>query len=159
MDGSLFDLRRLRAKTKTIGNLSWRLSLPTTVLSWHTRNLPSSSLSTSLLKHPACSDSPSVLAKQKCCSSPALSQQAASISIEGTELKTVEEFKYLDSVISSDGSLDKEINARICKASQALGRLRARVLNQHNIQQSTKLKVYKTIVLTSLLYGFETWTL
>ncbi|KAL8569120.1 hypothetical protein ACOMHN_055036 [Nucella lapillus] len=37
--------------------------------------------------------------------------------------------------------LDKEINARICKTSQALGRLWARVLNQHNIQLSTKLKV------------------
>ena len=33
------------------------------------------------------------------------------------------------------------------------------ILNQHNIQQSTKPKVYKAIVLTSLLYGCETWTL
>ncbi|KAL8583862.1 hypothetical protein ACOMHN_040331 [Nucella lapillus] len=82
-----------------------------------------------------------------------------SISIEGTKLKTVEEFKYLGSVISSDGSLDKEVNARICKASQALGRLRSRVLNQHNTQQSTKLKVYNAVVLTSLLYGCETWSL
>ncbi|XP_038077400.1 uncharacterized protein LOC119745248 [Patiria miniata] len=82
-----------------------------------------------------------------------------SISIEGTELKTVDDFKYLGSVISSDGSLDKEINARICKASQALGRLRSCVLKQHNIRQTTKLKVYKTVALTSLLYGCETWTL
>ncbi|KAL6482392.1 hypothetical protein MHYP_G00104720 [Metynnis hypsauchen] len=48
---------------------------------------------------------------------------------------------------------------RICKASQALGRLRSRVLKQHNIQKTTKLKIYKTVVLTSLLYGCETWTL
>ncbi|KAL8588826.1 hypothetical protein ACOMHN_011542 [Nucella lapillus] len=64
-------------KQRRSKNVSWRLSLPTTVLSWHTRNLPSSSLSTSLLKHPASSASPSVLAKQKCCSSPALSYQGA----------------------------------------------------------------------------------
>ena len=69
------------------------------------------------------------------------------------------DFKYLGSVISSDGSLDKEIGARICKASQALGRLKSRVLNQRNIRQSTKLKVYRTVVLTSLLYGCETSTL
>ena len=43
--------------------------------------------------------------------------------------------------------------------SRALGRLRARVLNQHSIKLSTKVKVYKAIVLTSLLNGCETWTL
>ncbi|PFX16641.1 Craniofacial development protein 2 [Stylophora pistillata] len=92
-------------------------------------------------------------------SSPLTTDHRPSISIEGTELRTVDEFKYLGSVISSDSSLDKEIDARICKANQALGRLRARVLNQHNIQRTTKLRAYKTVVLTSLLYGCETGTL
>ena len=90
--------------------------------------------------------------------SPLAAGHQPSIAIDGTYLKTVEEFKYLGSVISNDGPLDKEINARISKASQALGRLRVRVLEQHNIQQATKLKVYKTVVLSSLLYGCETWT-
>ena len=79
------------------------------------------------------------------------------LNYETLKLKTVDDFKYLGSVISGDGTLDKEINARICKASQALGRMRVRVLNQHSIRLSTKLKVYKAIVL--LLYGCETWTL
>ena len=60
---------------------------------------------------------------------------------------------------SSDGSLDREINVRICRASQALGRLRSRVLNQHNIQLSNKLQVCKTVALSSPLYGCETCTL
>ena len=71
----------------------------------------------------------------------------------------MEGFTYLGSVISNDGSLDKEINSRICKASQALGRLKSRVLKQHNIKVSAKLKVYQAVVITSLLYGWETWTL
>ena len=78
------------------------------------------------------------------------------IFIESTQLKSVDDFKYLSSSISNDGSLDKEISTRICKASQALGCFRVQILNHHNIQLPTKLKVYRPVVLTSLLYGCET---
>ena len=47
-----------------------------------------------------------------------------SIPIAKTELKKVEDFKYLGSIISNDGTVDKKINARICKVSQGLGQLR-----------------------------------
>ena len=53
------------------------------------------------------------------------------ISIDGTQPKTVDDFKYLVSVIIRGGSLVKETSARIYKASQALGHLKTRVLNQH----------------------------
>ncbi|KAL8595295.1 hypothetical protein ACOMHN_020048 [Nucella lapillus] len=156
MNGSLFDLRRLNAKTRTFEKLILEaLFIDDCALMAHTEfalqlivnkfaeasrlfGLTISLGKTEVLFQP----------------SPLTPGRHLSISIEGTELKTVEEFKYLGSVSSRDGSLDKEINARICKASQALGRLWARVLNQHNIQQSTKLKVYKTIILTILLYGW-----
>lgn len=161
LDGSLFDLRRLNAKTKTIERIILEaLFADDCALMAHTEaalqlivdkfaeasrlfGLTISLGKTEVLYQPT----------------PLSTDSQPSISIEGTELKTVEDFKYLGSIISCDGSLDKEINARICKASQALGRLKARVLKQHNIQMSTKLKVYKTVVLTSLLYGCETWTL
>ena len=81
------------------------------------------------------------------------------ISIDGTELKCVAIFKYLGSTISSHGSLDKEIMAMIQKSSQALGRLRVKVLQQEGIRLTTKLRIYKAVVLSSLLYGCETWTL
>ena len=61
-------------------------------------------------------------------------------------------------MISVDGSLDKEIAYRISKASQAQGRLRNRLLNHHNVTLDTKLKVYRAVVLSSLFYGCETWT-
>ena len=81
------------------------------------------------------------------------------ISIDNKPLANVEHFKYLGSTISCDGSLDREIETRISKASQALGSLRNRVLSEHNIRLSTKLKVYNAVVLPFLLYGWETWTL
>ena len=82
----------------------------------------------------------------------------AAISIDNVELKVVDSFKYLGSMISNDGSLDKEIASRISKASQALGRLRNRLLNHHNVTLDTKLKIYRAAVLSSLFYGCETWT-
>ena len=81
------------------------------------------------------------------------------ITIDDTPLANVEHFKYLGSTISCDGSLDREIDTRISKASQALGSLCNRVLSEHNICLSTKLKVYNAVVLPFLLYGCETWTL
>ena len=80
------------------------------------------------------------------------------ISIDDVELKVVDSFKYLGRMISNDDSLDKEIASRIRKASKALGRQRNRLLNHHNVTLDTKLKVYRAVVLSSLLYGCETWT-
>ena len=65
----------------------------------------------------------------------------------------------MGSTISCDGSLDREIDTRISKVSQALCSLRNRVLSEHIIRLSTKLKVYNAVVLPSFLYGCETWTL
>ena len=80
------------------------------------------------------------------------------IFIDDVELKVVDSFKYLGSMVSNDGSLDKGIASRISKASQALGRLRNRLLNHHNVSFDTKLKVYRAVILSSLLYGCETGT-
>lgn len=161
LDGSVFDLRRLSARTKTVERLILEaLFADDCALMAHKESdlqlivdkfaeaarlfgLTISLGKTEVLFQP----------------SPTSASQPPSISIEGTQLKTVEKFKYLGSTISNDGSLDNEISARICKASQALGRLRTRVLNQRSIRSSTKLKVYRAVVLTSLLYGCESWTL
>ncbi|VDM00903.1 unnamed protein product [Schistocephalus solidus] len=41
---------------------------------------------------------------------------------------------------------------------QAFGRLQASVCNHHGIHLNTKLKMYKAVVLTTLLYGVDSWT-
>nr|VZI25725.1 unnamed protein product [Spirometra erinaceieuropaei] len=55
-------------------------------------------------------------------------------------------------------SIDDEVASRISKASQAFGRLQSTVWNRHGLQLSTKLKMYKAVILPALLYGAETWT-
>ena len=81
------------------------------------------------------------------------------IFIEGKQLKAVELFKYLGSTVSNDASADAEITARIAKATSAFGRLTKRLWQNRNIRVDTKVSVYKAAVVTSLLFGCETWTL
>ena len=67
----------------------------------------------------------------------------------------VNRFTYLGSTLSQNVVIDDEVNTRIAKASVAFGRLQAKVWN---ISLQAKQKVYRTIVLPTLLYACETWT-
>ncbi|BHF74356.1 hypothetical protein SprV_0501744200 [Sparganum proliferum] len=80
------------------------------------------------------------------------------ISVNGTQLQVVENFPYLGSTLSGNTKIDDEVANRISKASQAFGRLRSTVWNRHGLQLSTKLKMYKAVILPTLLYGAETRT-
>nr|VZI06747.1 unnamed protein product [Spirometra erinaceieuropaei] len=80
------------------------------------------------------------------------------ISVNGTQLQVVENFPYLGITHSRNTKIDDEVANRISKASQAFGRLQSTVWNRHGLQLSTKLKIYKAIILPTLLYGAETWT-
>ena len=60
--------------------------------------------------------------------------------------------------MSNKATIDDEINLRVARASASFGRLRERVWNRHGLSYETKLKVYHAVVLPSLLYGSETWT-
>ena len=161
LDGSLFDLRQLSARRKTLEKLILEaLFADDCAFMAHKENhlqvivdrfadaarlfgLTISLGKTEVLVQPA----------------PNSTRPQPVITIDEVQLKCVDSFKYLGSTISADGSLDKEITSRIQKASQALGRLRVKVLQQKGITLSTKLKIYRAVVLPSLLYGCETWTL
>nr|VZI16230.1 unnamed protein product [Spirometra erinaceieuropaei] len=80
------------------------------------------------------------------------------INVNGTQLQVVENFPYLGSTLSHNTKIDDEVASRISKASQAFGRLRNTVWKRHGLQLSTKLKMYKAVILPTLLYGAETWT-
>ena len=78
--------------------------------------------------------------------------------MNGQKLKVVDKFTYLGSTLSRAVHIDDEVTARIAKASVAFGRLRANVWERGRIKLDTKLKVYKAVVLPTLLYACETWT-
>ena len=68
----------------------------------------------------------------------------------------VEEFTYLGSILSNDGSILKDLMHRIAKASAVVGRLNA-LWRKPSISRRTKMRIYNASVRSVLLYGAETW--
>ncbi|XP_046962200.1 uncharacterized protein LOC124531734 [Vanessa cardui] len=80
------------------------------------------------------------------------------ILLNGEPLQVVNKFCYLGSQLSSNLSLDAEIDSRIGKAASTFGRLRSRAWDNRHLTVKTKMLVYQSCVLSTLLYGAETWT-
>ena len=81
------------------------------------------------------------------------------ISIDGTNLNAVEHFTYLGSVISNDATVSTDLDNHLSKTSSCCGRLSRKVLQSHSLCLTTKIQLYKAIIVTTLLYGAETWVL
>ena len=79
--------------------------------------------------------------------------------IDDTPINSVKSFCYLGSEMSFDATLDKEILRRIGKASTMFGNLAQRLWNNRDITLCTKVRVYEAVVISSLLYGSEAWTI
>nr|VZH98803.1 unnamed protein product [Spirometra erinaceieuropaei] len=79
------------------------------------------------------------------------------INVSGAQLQVVDNFTYLDSTLSRNTKIDDEMVHRITEASQAFGHLQTILWNRHDPPLSTKFKMYRTVILPTLLYGMETW--
>ena len=69
------------------------------------------------------------------------------ILVYGQRLKIVDQFVYLGSTLSQDGSLDNEISLRLEKATKSFGQLEKKVWSQRGMKVHTKLGVYQACVL------------
>lgn len=79
------------------------------------------------------------------------------IMIDGKPLSVVTKFAYLGSLASSTNSLDAELDTRIGKAATTFGRLRTRVWNNRNLTIKLKTSIYIACVISVLLYCSESW--
>ncbi|MGL4418375.1 MAG: reverse transcriptase domain-containing protein [Plesiomonas shigelloides] len=80
------------------------------------------------------------------------------IYVNGQRLEEVNSFKYLGASLSKDGSCTAEIRIRIAAAASAMARL-DRIWRSNSISFTTKYRLYKSLVLSILLYGCEAWTM
>ena len=160
MDGSVFNLRRLQAKTKirqqpireflfadvcalaSSSEHAMQTSLDSFASACQHYGLTISTQKTEVLHQPAPRTQPS----------------EPELQVDNSVLKNTDKFVYLGSTINRAVTIDDEVDLRISKASQSFGRLKTSVWDRRGLKLKTKLQVYNAAILTILLYACETWT-
>ncbi|KAK3870093.1 hypothetical protein Pcinc_024644 [Petrolisthes cinctipes] len=161
MDGGVFNLARLRAKTKTTKTLLREMQyaddnatpgqtaedLQRTATTYNTvyerfGMQVNTDKTKALIQHPPGQILPNI-----------------NTTINEHTLEEVDQFSYLGSILTSTPTCKKDVENRIRAAHSAYGRLSCRVFNNHALTTATKIMVFQAIVLSTLLYACETWTL
>ena len=78
--------------------------------------------------------------------------------VNGDQLKNVDHFKYLGSVIDRDGTIDRDVDLRV-RAAWSSWRKLTGVLYDRKIPLRLKAKVYEAIIRPALTYGSECWAM
>ena len=155
-DGKLFNLARLRAKTKTIRVLLRELLFADdAALASHSEQGLQRLLD---CFSSACHEFSLTISIKKTVVMVQNAPCPPVITVNGSSLAVVDRFTYLGSTVTHNLSLDIEINIRIGRAASVMSKLKLRVWENKNLSIQTKLRVYEACVLGTLLYGSETWT-
>ena len=155
-DGKLFNLARLKAKTKIRRVLIREmLFADDAALVAHTQD-GLQSMMNALPR--ACQEFGLTISLKKTEIMCQDVREAPDIRISDHTLRVVDEFTYLGSTVTSNLSLEPELNKRIGKASTAMAKLTQKVWENNKLTTVTKVAVYRACVLSTLLYGSESWT-
>ena len=73
-------------------------------------------------------------------------------------MERLESFVYLGSAQSSDGQCLSDVKRRIALASSVMASLK-KIWRDRRLSLPIKIRTYKALVLSTLLYAAETWTL
>ena len=70
----------------------------------------------------------------------------------------VEEFKYLDTTLTNQNSIQEEIKSRL-KSGNVCYYSVQNIFSSSLLSKNVKIKIYRTIILPVVFYGCETWSL
>ena len=84
--------------------------------------------------------------------------KSVDITLYGNKLEEVDKCVYLGSTITSDRKSDNEIRIRLAQSTSAMIRLYT-IWNSKHINFKLKYNLYRSLVLSILTYGCETWTI
>ncbi|KAJ7405164.1 hypothetical protein BTVI_70001 [Pitangus sulphuratus] len=129
IDGSLFNLRQLKAHTKTLNHLVHELLYPDDVTVITHTEVALQHLTFCFAEAAELFGLEVSLKKTEVLHQPAPQEVShhPHITIGETELKSAQQFNYLGSIISLDGKIDAQIDNRLAKAYRAFGKLHKRV--------------------------------
>ena len=86
-------------------------------------------------------------------------QPPRSVNIGGHDVSVVDQFIYLGSTLTNSGDMKNEVCRRRALASVVMKSLWKPLWRHTNISLTTKIRVYRAVVLSVLFYGAETWPL
>jgi len=81
-----------------------------------------------------------------------------SVRIDNITFEGVEEFKYLGTTLTNQNSTAEEIRSRLSSGSACYYSVQ-NLLSSRLLSKNLKIKIYRTIILSVVLYGCETWSL
>ena len=79
------------------------------------------------------------------------------IILQGQTLEEVQSFPYLGSEVDQSGKVKKETAMRLEKAGRVYQMWRRKVFRSRNISITTKMCAFRTLVMSVLLCGADTW--
>lgn len=85
--------------------------------------------------------------------------QTHEIHLEEKIIEQVKCYNYLGTTIEDTGKLDREINERTGKVGRLFNAMRTTFLGKREIPKNIKVEVVKKVVIPTLIYGSESWTL
>ena len=85
-------------------------------------------------------------------------EASPTLTIKDYTLEVVPQFTYLGCTTSNNACLDVELGKRIGKAATNMAKLSARVWENKKLTPQTKVAVYRACIVSTLLYGSESWT-
>ena len=78
--------------------------------------------------------------------------------IDNSSFEKVEEFKYLETTLTNQNSIQEKMKSRL-KSGNACYHAVQNLLSSSLLSKNIKIKIYRTIILPVVLYGRETWSL
>ena len=80
------------------------------------------------------------------------------IRVDDVKLEQVKRFLYLGQMVTADGRCKEEAKRRIGMAKTTFNKIN-NIFKDRHLNMATKLRTLRCYIITSLLYGSDTWTM